>query len=63
MLLISRCLSPLDPRSKRVETADDEQLMKCRWIRQAIHLELDSVREEWAAAGEDMPVDFEVGVA
>jgi hypothetical protein len=52
----------LDPRSKRVETADDEQLMKCRWIRQAIHLELDSVREEWAAAGEDMPVDFEVGV-
>ena len=56
-------LADLKARSKRVETAEDEQLMKCRWIRQAIHLELDSVREEWAAAGEGMPVDFEVGVA
>lgn len=56
-------LADLSARSKRVETAEDEQLMKCRWIRQAIHLELDSVREEWAAAGEGMPVDFEVGVA
>ena len=50
----------LDSRGKRVETEDDEQLMKCRWVRQLIHGELDAVRETCAAAGEDLPVDFEV---
>jgi len=53
----------LEARGKLPETGDDEQVMKCRWIRQAIHLELDSVREEWATAGKDLPVNFEVGAA
>ena len=56
-------LAELKTRNKHIETNEDEQDMKCRWIRQAIHLELDSVREEWATASESMPVDFEVGVA
>jgi hypothetical protein len=44
-------------------TVDDELVLKCQWIKQAIHSELDSVREEWAAAGKDLPVNFEVCVA
>ena len=54
-------VADLDSRGKRVETEDDEQLMKCRWVRQLIHGELDAVRETCAATGEDLPVDFEVG--
>ena len=39
---------------------EDDQLMKCRWVRQAIHAELDSIREGFTATGESLPVDFEV---
>lgn len=39
-------LEDLQARGKRVETADDEQLLKCSWVRQAIHGELDTVREQ-----------------
>ena len=53
-------LAELKSRAKRVETAEDEQLMKCRWVRQAIHAELDALREECAAIGDGLPVDFEV---
>ena len=38
----------LRARGKRVETMDDEQLMKCRWLRLAIHAELDAIREDGA---------------
>ena len=54
-------VAELQSRGKCVETHEDEEHMKCRWIRQAIHAELDSVREEWAASGKELPVDFEVG--
>jgi hypothetical protein len=39
---------------------EDEQLMKCRWVKQAIHAELDALTEERAAAGDGLPVEFEV---
>ena len=61
-LVYAGMLPDLRSREKRVESVEDEQLMKCRWVRQAIHAELDSVREKWAAGGEGLPVDFEVGV-
>jgi hypothetical protein len=50
----------LQARGKRVETLEDEQLMKCRWIRQAIHWELDVVREQWAHAGHELATEFEI---
>ena len=53
-------LAELQSRAKRIETAEDEQLMKCRWVRQAIHAELDALREECAAIGDGLPLDFEV---
>ena len=37
--------------------------MQCRWIRQKIHLELDFVREDWAQAHGDLPVEFDVEAA
>ena len=43
-----------------VSVDDDPLLMKCRWVRQAIHAELDSIREECATRGADLLVDFEV---
>ena len=50
----------LHDRKKSIVTEDDDQSMKCRWVRQLIHAELDSIREEHAARGEDLPVEFEV---
>ena len=50
----------LRARNKSNVTVEDDQLMKCRWVRQSIHAELDSIREECAARGEGLPVDFEV---
>ena len=46
--------------NKRAETEEDDQLLKCRWVRWLIHAELDAVREECAARGEDLAVDLEV---
>ena len=34
--------------------------MKSRWVRQAIHAELDSVREHYAAVDDSIPLDIEV---
>ena len=34
--------------------------MKSRWVRQAIHAELDSVREHYAAVDGSIPLDIEV---
>jgi hypothetical protein len=42
-------------------TEEDEQLMKCRWVRQNIHAELDAVGEEHDATGAGLPMEFEVG--
>ncbi len=39
---------------------EDEQLMKCRWVKQAIHAELDALTEGRATAGDGLPVEFEV---
>ena len=50
----------LKSRNKRIETDGDDQLMRCRWVRQSIHEELDSLREELASTGEDMPMELEV---
>ena len=38
-------LEDLQERGKRVDALDDEQAMKCRWVRQHIHEELDLTRE------------------
>ena len=53
-------VADLRERDKRVESAEDEQLMKCRWVRQIIHGELDSVRERLGGRGEELPIDLEV---
>ena len=53
-------VADLRSREKRVETWEDEQLMKCRWVRQAVHAELDSMRNDCASRGVELPVDFEV---
>ena len=50
----------LHGRGKRVETRDDEKAMKCRWVRQQIHEELDLTREAWLGSAQDVPVDLEV---
>ena len=50
----------LHSRNKSCVTVEDDQVMKCRWVRQAIHAEIDSIREECAAGGQDLPVDLEV---
>ena len=34
--------------------------MKSRWVRQAIHAELDSVREHYATLDDGLPLDLEV---
>ena len=38
----------------------DDHSMECRWVRQAIHEELDSMRKGRADAGESCPTDVEV---
>jgi hypothetical protein len=53
-------LADLQARNKSCVTEEDDQLMKCRWVRQAVHAELDCIREECAAQGQDLPVDLEV---
>ncbi len=53
-------LEDLLSRGKRIETAGDEQLMKCRWLRQLMHGELDAVRLEWESQGAEFPIDLEV---
>ena len=47
-------------RGKRVETLSDEQAMMCNWVKQLVHRELDSAREECPASGVDVPVDLDV---
>ena len=39
-------VADLHDRDKTNVTVEDDQLMKCRWVRQSIHAELDSIREE-----------------
>ena len=53
-------VADLHDRDKTNVTVDDDQLMKCRWVRQSVHAELDSIREESAATDDGIPVDFEV---
>ena len=47
-------------RRKTNVTVQDDQLMRCRWVRQSIHAELDAIREECAAIGEGIPIELEV---
>ena len=47
-------------RGKRVETEGDETAMKCRWVKQLVHRELDVAREEWLGRAEDVLVDLDV---
>ena len=53
-------LEELHERGKRVETLDDEQAMKSRWVKQLIHGELDLAREAWLGSAKDAPVDLEL---
>jgi len=50
----------LRKRGKINVTIEDEQLMKCRWVRQSIHAEIDAVRVESDATGEGLAVELEV---
>ena len=47
-------------RGKSVATEDDEQEMKCRWMKQRMHSELDMTRDVWLSRQEEAPVDLEV---
>ena len=38
----------------------EDAIMKCRWVKQAIHAELDALTEEHAGLGDGLPVEFEV---
>ena len=49
----------LHERGKTVQTDDDEQAMKCRWVKQSIHQELDLAREAFLGKAEDAPIDLE----
>ena len=42
-----RMVHDLHERGKKVVTHDDEHAMKSRWVRQALHHELDATREAW----------------
>ena len=53
-------LIELAEREKTVQTQADEDAMKCRWLRLAIHKELDMVRETMCATADDIDVDLEV---
>ena len=58
--LYAGMLEDLEKRGKKVMTADDEQCMKSRWVKQTIHKELDQVREVWLSRNGEAPVDLEV---
>ena len=53
-------LEDLRERKKTIETHDDEQAMKSRWVRQLLHQELDLAREAWLSNAPDMPVDLDI---
>ena len=53
-------LEDLRERKKTIETHDDEQAMKSRWVKQLVHQELNLAREAWLANAPDMPVDLEI---
>ena len=61
--LYSGMLEDMHKRRKTIETEQDEHVLQCRWIRQKIHLELDFVREDWAQAHGDLPVELDVEAA
>ena len=47
-------------RGKTAQTEHDMRLLKCRWVKQQLHGELDALREECAALGQELPIDLEV---
>jgi hypothetical protein len=53
-------LAELETRGKTIVTQDDETGMKTRWVKQAIHGELDNAREVWLSKQTSAPVDLEV---
>ena len=54
------CVDDLNERGKSVATEDDEQEMKCRWMKQRMHSELDMTRDVWLSRQEEAPVHLEV---
>ena len=50
-------------RGKTIVTAEDEALMKSRWVRQLLHQELDATREAAIGSAEEPAVDLVVSGA
>ena len=50
----------LQARGKTLQAEGDEEAMKVRWVKQTIHFELDSLREELARSEGGLPLDLEV---
>eukprot|EP00973_Karenia_brevis_P083233 11540313-Karenia_brevis.AAC.1 len=53
-------LEELQQRGKKLQAEGDEEAIKCRWIKQSIHYELDVMREDVARSQEALPNDLEV---
>ena len=53
-------LPELHQRGKTVQTDDDSMNMKLRWVKQLLHRELDSAREEFHDCSEEVAVDLQV---
>ena len=59
-LLYQGMAEEFQARGKTIQTDRDVEEMQCRWLRLAIHAELDALREECAVRDEEMPVELEV---
>ena len=59
VVLYRGMMEDLQERGKRIETVPDSESMKCRWVRLAIHRELDIARSQHAG-DVDAYVDIEV---
>ena len=53
-------LEELQQRGKSVVTAEDEESMKVRWIKQLLHRELDQTRAARSVPDDDAVMDLEI---
>jgi hypothetical protein len=45
---------------KSIQTEDDKEQMQSRWVKMAVHVELEHLLADCLAAGEDLPVELEI---
>ena len=50
----------LTARGRDLQNDNDVAEMQCYWVKMSIHRELDALREDCAARGEELPVELEV---